>query len=330
MRGQEEGPHHKASDCLVRRHLRFLLHHWGDFWKSCNLLDCCVGLHFFFAPGAVRTRWCSGWWLQLVSILPFILSECSALVPGSRRHGNCSCKEQGKWSNARKTAIPSAVGHEFLVVSLFWIRFTYKSYQIPTGWFQAMKEAGFFVPESFDKLPDMINQDSNYCSIDSSNSLHHFWVNSGDIHCLTPVWNFDISMCRFTLSWSWKVRLLRHQKARPLRHRCWNGLHQLFEILPSCITSRHAGIWMRQILREIDTEPVFLLLGHSPWKSHLEKPQRVEHKLQYPTNSYLSKVTLAYIYTGAGANGLHLGKEAGHDQASCWISVWRDMKLHLS
>ena len=95
-------------------------------------------------------------------------------------------------------------------------------------------------------------------------------------------------MCRFTLSWSWKVRLLRHQKARPPRHRCWR-LHQPFAILPSCITSRHAGIWMRQILREVDTEPVFLLLGHCSWKSHLEKPQSVEHKLQYPTNSSCPK-----------------------------------------
>ena len=28
--GQEEGPHHKASDCLVRRYLRILLHHRGE------------------------------------------------------------------------------------------------------------------------------------------------------------------------------------------------------------------------------------------------------------------------------------------------------------
>ena len=192
------------------------------------------------------------------------------------------------------------------------------------SWLQAMKEAGFFVPESFDKLPDMINQDSDYCSIDSSNSLHHFWVNSGDIQVTVSHQSetFDISMCRFTLSWSWKVRLLRHQKARRPRHRCWR-LHQPFAILPSCITSRHAGIWMRQILREIDTEPVFLLLGHCSWKSHLEKPQSVEHKLQYLQSD-------VGICTGIGANGLHLGKEAGHDQASCWISVWRDMQQHLS
>lgn len=98
-----------------------------------------------------------------------------------------AAKNKANGLNAWKTAIPKkplvkCVSCSFFVQKFASQCFTYQSYQIPTGsWFQAMKEAGFFVPESFDKLPDMINQDSDYCSIDSSNSLHHFWVNSGDI-----------------------------------------------------------------------------------------------------------------------------------------------------
>ena len=152
--------------------------------------------------------------------LSFPFFHSLRLVSGSRWHGNCSRKEQGTWSDARKTAIPSAVG-KCVSCSFFVLNSLHNAshinlikYLYTGSWLQAMKEAGFFVPESFDKLPDMINQDSDYCSIDSSNSLHHFWVNSGDIQVTVSHQSetFDISMCRFTLSWSWKVRLLRHQK----------------------------------------------------------------------------------------------------------------------
>ena len=176
-----------------------------------------------------------------------------------------------------------------------------------------MKEAGFFVPDSFDKLPDMINQ--------AIFSIGWRLVEGFTIQdpCNRTSWNLHESQVYTQLVMEGEIVETPEgetPQAWPSRALIsWFGIR--------CQRSRHRWQVPSQDLKCIEItishSESFLCLPFYCMKipTQAQSAFTESHRLGFFADADNCRVTCV------GANGLYLGQEAGHDQASWIFMAWR-------